>query len=360
VAVDSQAVALDAHRRLRELADLVVPLALRAVADARVADALAAGALPVAQLAAATGTQADALARVLRALVARGAFAEPEPDVFALNPVAELLLGEHPLSLRDGYPLMESDLLAWSGLGHALRTGRPAFDHAHGCGYYDHLAGDDALRARFDRSVEAQNRLMLRAMLPAYDWASSGTIVDVAGGTGVFLAGLLAARPALSGVLFDLPHVVRDAPPVLAAAGVAERAQIVGGSFFEELPAGADTYVLKTVLHDWGDDDAARILGVLARAMTPSSRAVVIEALLPAGDAFHLGKLLDVNSLVLVGGPDRDEPQLCALLTAAGLATRAVTHTPTLGVIEVALAGDGAQVNAGSAGSPSRSAPRAA
>lgn len=324
----------DVAARLGELADFVVPLALRAICDLNVADLLCDGPRSVEQLARATGAHAASLQRVLRALASREIFVERPAGTFGLTPMSEFLRSDNALSLRDGYPLMAADLVAWGHLGYALRTGGCAFEHVHGRTYYDHLAADDELRVRFDRSVDAQNRIMLRALVPAYDWSGCGTIVDVAGGTGAFLAGLLKHHRALRGVLFDLPHVVRDAPPVLARAGVAERCRIEPGSFFETLPGGEDTYLLKTVLHDWDDEHAQRILSGVVAAMGPDSRVLVLEALLPAGDAFHMGKLLDVNSMVLVAGPDRGEEQLVALLAGAGLVTRRVIGTSTLALLE--------------------------
>ena len=139
-------------------------------------------------------------------------------------------------------------------------------------------------------------------------------------------------------VLFDLEHVVAQAPRVLEAAGVADRCRIVAGSFFDGVPAGGDTYVLKTVLHDWDDERALTLLGHVREALPAHGRVLVLEALLPPGDAFHMGKLLDLNSLVLVAGPDRDEDALVALLARAGLAVRHVVHTTTLGVIEAGRA----------------------
>jgi O-methyltransferase domain len=333
---DAEDAAYATLARMWELADLTLPLTLRAICELGVADELRAGPRPAAALATATGAHAGALARALRALASRGVLAEVAPDVFALAPAGEPLRSDHPLSLRHAYALIAADLHAWAHADHAIRTGRSAFEHVHGRPYYDHLAGDDAARERFDRSVEAQSRLMARALASAYDWAGCGPIVDLAAGTGAFLAELLARHPALEGVVVDLPHVVADAPATLARAGVAERCRAVAGDVFSHVPAGHDTYLLKTVLHDWDDAHALRILRAVAAAMRADSRLLVLEALLPSGDAFHHGKLLDVNSLVLVAGPDRDADALVALLADAGLACRRVVRTATLALFEAA------------------------
>jgi hypothetical protein len=317
------------------LADYVVPLALRAVCELRVADHLAAGPRPVEELAAATGAHAPSLRRALRALACKGIFTEVSPGRFGLTPMAQLLRGDHPLSVRDAYPLLPADLAAWSRVDHTLRTGQAAFPHAHGVAYYDHLATDPDASARFDRSVHAQNRLVLRTLLSAYDWAGCGTIVDVAAGNGAFLAGLLARFRSLRGVVFDLPHVVAGAPAVLESAGVAERCVIVPGNVFDTVPAGGDTYLLKTILHDWDDERAGAILRGIAGVMPSRGKLIVLEALLPDGDQFHIGKLLDLHSLVTVAGPDRGLAELESLFTAADLALSRVVHTPSLAIMEV-------------------------
>ena len=320
--------------RLQRLADHVVPLTVRAIAQAGIADLLKDGPRPVEELAAASGTHAPSLCRALRALAASGIFTEVDRGCFGLTPMAQLLRSDHPLSMRDLYPLMDADLLAWAHVDHTIATGEAAFPHVHGQQYYDFLATHPEHAARFDRAVETQARLVLRTLLGVYDWARCGTIVDVAAGTGVFLAGLLRRYRQLRGVVFDLPHVVARAPAVLAAAGVTERCAVVAGSFFDAVPAGGDTYLLKTILHDWDDEHALRILRAIHRSMAPGSRLLVLEALLPPGDEFHPGKLIDLHSLVLVRGEERDRDQLARLVTSGGFEVVAVTTTNHLSVLE--------------------------
>jgi predicted O-methyltransferase YrrM len=321
--------------RFQDIADYVIPLMLRAVCDLRIADLLCEGARSVDDLAAKTGTQPGPLYRVLRALAARGVFDEVSYSEFALTPMAEFLRADHPLSLRDGYPLLPADLQAWALAEWSLRTGKSAFEQVHGEPYYAYLIHHRDYRESFIRSCEAQNRVVLRSLAPAYGWSQCGTIVDVGGGNGAFIAGLLARNPAMRGVLFDLPHVVANASAVLNAAGVADRCTVVAGDFFEAMAQGYDTYLLKTILHDWSDERAAVLLRSLVQAMRPDSRLLVLEALIAPGNEFHLGKLLDVNSLVLAGGIDRTEEELERLLAAAGLElTRSIPTTSTLAILE--------------------------
>ncbi|NLU78274.1 methyltransferase [Micromonospora sp. HNM0581] len=325
---------LTAVMRLGELGDQITPFALRAACDLRVADLLANGPRTVAELAEAAGAHAGALLRLLRALAARGVFTEVADATFALTPLAEPLRGDHPMSLRDSFTLLESDVRAWGAMGHTLLTGEPAFSHVHGQDYWTYLADHPQESNRVDDWMRSVNRLHLRTVLGAYPWRRFGTLVDVGGGTGGFLAGLLARFPAVRGVLFDLPHVVSGAAPVLAAAGVADRCDVVPGDVFDAVPVGGDGYLLKTVLPGFDDDDVVRILRNVRDAMRPDSRLVLLEAVLPAGDTFDMAKLFDVHAMVLTGGAHRGAEQTGRLLEQVGLRLTQVVGTPTLTVLE--------------------------
>jgi len=320
--------------RVAELGDYVIPFAIRAVCDLGVADLLIDGPLPVSVLAAKTGSDPSALLRTLRALAARGIFSEVAPSEFALTPLAQPLRGDHPLSLRDAYPLLASDVAGWARFDHTLRTGAPAFDQVHGCSYWDHLAAHPEESERVDRWMSSVNRLHLRTVLSGHRWGGYSSVVDVGGGNGAFLAGLLARQPRLRGTLFDLPHVVAAAPARLAEAGVADRCAVVAGSFFDDpVPPGADAYVLKTVLPGFGDTDVARILANLRAAMRGDSVLLLLEAILPEGDAFDVAKLFDVHTMMLTGGAHRTRADTEALLAASGLRLATVTPTPTLTIL---------------------------
>lgn len=321
---------VEAIRRITEVGDFIVPFAIRVVCDLGVADHLADGPRSIDDLARATQSHAPSLYRVLRTLASRGIFEEVAPEQFALTPMAEFLLSAHPLSLRDAYPLLRADLEAWARADHAVQTGESAFELVHGGSYYDYLAAHPDYSRRVDRSVRAVNLLTGRSVIQARDWSDVGTLVDVGGGDGAFLALMLARYPAMRGTLFDRPHVVAQAPELLRRFSVEDRCTVVGGSFFEELPAGADAYLLKTILHDWPDDRALRLL---RNVRTTGGRLFVVEAIIPPGDAFDVAKLMDVHSLVLTQGPDRSRDRLDALLAAAGFAvtqTYPTTHAFTV------------------------------
>lgn len=287
------------------------------------------------ELAAVTGTHAPALQRALRALAGKGIFTEVEPGWFGLTPLAEPLRSDHPLSLRQAYPLLAADIQAWARFDHSIRTGQAAFEYVHGQGYWEYLAANPEDSSRFDGTQQAATRLELRTMLPAYDgWAALGSVVDVGGGNGAFLAGLLARFKAMRGVLFDLPHVVAGAPDVLVGAGVADRCEIVGGSFFETVPAGSDVYLLKRVLYHWDDEQATTLLRAVRAAMRPDSRLLLFEPLAQPGNDFNAGKLYDLILLVMAGAGARSQDQIKDLLASANLRVTRVVPTFIVPIIE--------------------------
>lgn len=319
--------------RLTELADYFVPFTIRAIAELRVADELIDGPRSVEELAEATGTHAPSLHRALRALACKGIFTEVETGTFGLTPLAELLRGDHPLSLRDAYHLMPADVAAWARFDHSLCTGEPAFDRVHGQSLWEWLADHPEDSARFDRGMQAMTRPELRAVSSAYDWGSLRTVADVGGGNGAFLAGLLARHPSLHGILFDLPHVVGGADGVLADAGVEERCEVVPGSFFDEVPKGADAYVLKRIVYGWDDDRAVRLLRTVRSAMAPESRVLLLEPVVDH-DQSEFGRILDVVMLAVDGGRSRTEEELRELMAAAGLELARVVPTMMFPIVE--------------------------
>jgi hypothetical protein len=321
--------------RLAELADYVLPFAIRAVCALRVADHLVDGPLPVTDLAAGCDADPGALQRVLRALAGKGIFTESEPGVFGLTPLAQPLRSDHPISLRDAYPFLVGDLQAWARFDYTVRTGRSAFEYVHGMGYWDYMADHPEDSKRFDASQAAGTRMELRTLLSAYDsWTELTSVVDVGGGNGMFLTGLLARFRHMHGTLFDQPHVVANAPDVLREAGLTDRCTVVGGSVFDEVPPGADAYLMKRFLWSWPDDRADKMLSRVRAAMREDSRLLLHEPVVYPGDGAEVGKIYDLILLAMGGGCARSEEQLRVLLEGAGLRITRVMPTPMFPLTE--------------------------
>ena len=312
--------------RLAQLGDYVVAFAIRAVCELGVADHFGGGSRSVEQLAASVGAHPGALYRLLRTLAFKGLFSETGPGWYELTPMGHLLRSDHPLSMRAALPLLAPDLDAWAHLDHSIRTGGAAFEHVSGMSYYRYLRTHPLMSRRVDSSIESVNRVVTRTLVRACDWSRYGTLADIGGGNGSFLAGVLARHRDLHAILFDLPHVTEHAGEVLREAGVAERCEIIAGDYFAGVPQ-ADAYVLKTVLHDWDDSRAIAILRNIVAVMPKDGRVLLLEALLSPDNAFDVGKLMDINSLVLAGGPDRRVEDYESLLQSAGLELLEVRRT---------------------------------
>jgi hypothetical protein len=325
---------ITSYVRLTELADYIVPFAIRVACDLGIADHLVDGPRPVSDLATLTGSHEDSLRRVLRALACRGIFTEEPIDHFGLTDLAEPLRSDHPLSLREAYPLLAGDVMAWARFDHSVRTGEPAFDRAHGKGYWQYMADNPEEHRRFNASQQAATRLELRTLLPAYEWGQLRTVVDVGGGNGAFLAGILARFPKLTGTVFDLPEVVAQAPDVLAAAGVAARCTTAGGSFFESVPAGADAYLIKRILYGWDDERAAALLRTIRTGMHTDSRLLVLEPVLQPGNEFDVGKPYDLLLFAMAGGRVRSAEEISRLLEKADLRLNRIIPTMMLPIVE--------------------------
>ncbi|MET0283665.1 MAG: methyltransferase [Polyangiales bacterium] len=287
--------------------------ALVAAAELGVADALAQGPRTVAQLARELEVDEDSLARLLRALSAHGVFVE-RAGSYAQNALSRHLRSDVPDSLRAyllflGHPKHRAQ---WSALAQRVRGGRSERP------FFDALRADRELGAVFDEGMSSLSRLGSRAT-EVYDFARFTTIVDVGGGRGENLLGVLRGAPASRGVLFDLPEVI-------AHALAHERMQVEGGSFFERVPEGGDAYVLKHILHDWADEHALAILRNVRRAMPPHGTLVLLESVVPTGAEPHLAKLIDLEMMV-IDGKERSEPEWRTLLQRAGFTLEQIIET---------------------------------
>jgi SAM-dependent methyltransferase len=307
------------------LSDLETPWCLRVAATLRIADRLAEGPREVGELAAAAGCDAGSLARVLRRLVGRGVFAEPAPGRFALNEAAGALREGAARGFLDLDGIGGRMAGAWATLLTAVRTGRPAYHEAFGRPFWEDLAAHPEVAASFDALMgPAGHGVPDAEVLLGGDWAAVRHVVDVGGGTGALLAEVLRAHPGVRGTLVDLPRTVARAGETFRRAGVSERVELVGRSFFEALPAGADVYLLKNVLADWPDEEAAALLRRCAEAARPAGRVVVLGGVSPEEAAAP-----ELLMLVLVGGKARTLAELGALAGEAGLAVSAAGRLPS-------------------------------
>lgn len=313
--------------------------ALWAAARLGLADQLAAGPRTRDELAAATGTLPLPLYRVLRALAGLGIFQELPDGRLANTPASELLRSGVPGSIRD-YVIFVGEpwhLAAHGEILHALRTGEPSVDRVVGKNIWEFFASDAEAGRRFHAGMASLIGGEADLVRDGYDFADVRTLVDVGGGHGALLGAVLAGHPRVRGILFDQPAVVEGARDTFERLGVRERVRIEGGDFFQAVPRG-DAYLLSHIVHDWDDERVIAILRSIRRAAEPGARLLLVESVIPPGNTFHVGKLLDLEMLLLPGGIERTEAEYAALLRAGGFHLRRVLPLPSPSSIVEAVA----------------------
>jgi hypothetical protein len=289
------------------------------VARLRIADHLRDGPRTARALAQLTDSDPDALYRVLRTLASIGVFAEEGPDLFRLTAMGDWLRSDVPGSVRIAAEVVGEDWMwrPWGALAHTVRTGETAFDALYGQDTWTWFGGHPDAARLFDSLMDEITLADAEAIVASFDFGAHRTIVDVAGGRGVLLAEILRHTPGARGILFNVPAVIESArltvPPALE-----DRIELASGDFFRAVPAGADLYILKNILHDWADGDATRILVVCRKAMAPQARLLIIEHIVCAPNERCAGKVGDVQMMVRTGGRNRSIAELTKLLTAAG------------------------------------------
>lgn len=312
-----------------------------AAAKLDLADHLADGPKSADELAGPTETHAPSLHRLLRTLASLGVLTSAGDGRFALTPLGEALGKDAPGSAK-------SSVLTFAGptfvsgfeeIMHSLRTGGTGFEAAFGMPVFDYFAQHQDEASLFSETMVGMNGGEALAVAAAYDFSGFETIVDVGGATGNMLAAILSRHDRSRGILFDMPHVVADAPALLEREGIADRVTIESGSFFESVPAGADAYVLSHIIHDWSEDQCLAILANCRKVMKPDSRLLIVECVIGPGDAPDFGKILDIVMLVMPGGLERTAAEYDELLSKAGFRmTRVVPTESPVSIVEAVLA----------------------
>jgi hypothetical protein len=305
------------------------------------ADHLAKGPKSADELAGPTQTHTLSLYRLMRTLASLCIFTEDATHRFALTPLGEALKTGAPGSARASILTLASEWMSrgWDQLLYSVQTGKGGFEKSLGMPFFDWLAKNPIEASMFSETMIGIHGAEPPAVAGVYDFSGFTTVVDVGGATGNLLTTILGRYPGLRGILYDLAHVVRDAPALIQARGLSDRITIESGSFFEGVPGGGDAYLLSHIIHDWTEDQCLTILGHCRRAMNADSRLLIIEMVLPVGDAPHPGKILDMMMLVGPGGQERTEQEYGNLLRKAGLRlTRVVPTESPVSVVEAALA----------------------
>ncbi len=286
----------------------------------RIPDLLTHGPRTADDLAAQVGANGDRLYRALRALAAVGVLEEHDERSFALTPTSELLRADHPESLRPMAIFFGGvSYRTWSELLYGVMSGETPAERVLGMPGFDYLRKDTEAGEAFDATMTAISRRHVASIVESYDFSSALTVVDVGGGQGMLLAGILKANPHLHGILFDQPNVIAAAERTFEDAGVADRCELVGGDFFRAVPPGGDLYMLRSIIHDWDDMPATTILTNCERAMAENGKVLVMESVVDAGAQSIAAKMLDVQMLVMTGGRERTVEEFRRIYSEAGL-----------------------------------------
>ncbi|GAB2721425.1 methyltransferase [Kitasatospora kifunensis] len=301
-----------------------------------VPDLLDEKALTAEELATATGAHPGFLLRLLRAAATAGLLTLDDQGRFALTALGGMYRTDAPLQAAplDAMHAAPAVWQAWGALEQSVRTGKPAFGLVHGTGLFDRLQTDPELAAVFHSAMGAGSAVQLPAITNGFDFSAFQHVTDVGGGNGTHLAAILAANPHLRGTVFDTADGVLDAPAVLAQAGVDDRCATQAGSFFDTVPAGADAYLLKNILHDWDDDSSKKILDNCRAAMGANGRVVVFTSVIAEGRAHEdpleaLGAaIFDIEMMVVTTGRERTLTEFEQLFAASGLKLAKVTPLP--------------------------------
>lgn len=301
---------------------------ITAVADLRVADALAAGPLPIEALAGKVGADPDALGRLLRALISQGIFAQRDDGRYELTPLAESLRSDAPVSMAPMARFIgaRQHREHWSLLTEAIKTGASVVPGLRGKDFFGYLSDEPEFGQIFNDAMTGLSGLSIGPVVEAYDFTRFATIVDVAGGHGRLLGAILASAPDAQGVLYDLPEVIAGAPALLRETH-AERVRLAEGSFFDSVPTGADAYILKHIIHDWDDDASVRILRNVRSAAPAGAALLLVETVIPEDDSPSMAKWTDMEMLIANNGRERTAGEYRRLFEAAGFEMVGVIDT---------------------------------
>lgn len=321
---------------------------LCAVAELGIPDVIGAGSKSAGEVASAIGGHEPWVLRLLNAAASLGVFAFNSggdgdgqgEGRFSNTPLGDALRSDNPTSVRALGVVANQPwhFGAWGDLVGGVRSGEVPFERVHGTTFFEYLRANPDANEKFSAWMTQTSNVANTAILALYDFSTARTIVDVGGGQGALLAAVLSQAPQARGILYDMPEVVADPSP-LEAASVLDRCEIVGGDFFESVPGGGDVIMLKTVLHDWDDEDCVRILGRCREAVEAGSKLLVIEMVLPDDLSPHPGFMMDINMMVLNhGGRERTSAEYGALLEEAGYTQERTIPTPSPASIVEAIA----------------------
>ncbi len=315
----------------------VVAQSISVAAELGIADLLANQPQTTAQLAVATASDASLLYRVLRFLASVGMFRiDADADgAWSLTPLATLLRSDVPGSMRAAARMMGRMSATYPYMTENVRTGKCAYGLAFGKPIFEDLPNKPEDAAIFDEAMNSFHGGETEAVLNAYSCDGITTLADIGCGAGAVMIATLQRYPAMRGILFDMAHVLERTAGIIRASGVESRCELRSGSFFDSIPAGADAYTMRHIIHDWHDELCVKILSNVRKVIPASGRLLIIETVVPEGNDPSPSKLYDMIMMIVPNGMERTESRFRHILTASGFALSSITPTQSpVSVIE--------------------------
>jgi hypothetical protein len=334
---ETPATAQSTDRTLRELTDLITPMSIRVAVTLRIPQKISRGGLTAEALAADTNTDPDVLERVLLHLVGVGVLTRDDGGLFRLTRIGDQLLVENDMAVNPDFLDLNTVVgraeLSFVRLPDVVRSGDIVAYTAHyGTSFWDDLGKEPSSAVHFDQVMADGMKKRVRAIAESYDWAALGSVVDVGGGNGTLLAGLLRAHPSLRGTVID-----RDADPATRTfrdAGLSDRARALSGSFLEPLPRGAGGYVVSRIQSDWNDAHVRTILRHCADAAGAGGKVIVVDEF-AAEEGVRTDSETDLRMLMYYGGKERTMEQVRELAAAVGLSVSSLRRAADWSMMEL-------------------------
>jgi hypothetical protein len=314
--------------------------AVRVAAELDIAGILEKEMLSIEQLAERTGSDPQALFRMMRALSSEGIFKRTKDGLYRNTKLSKILT-DGKGSLR--YTLMQHlGTLNWTvfnDLSFSIKTGKSPFTKVYGMKIYDYLSQHPDESALFDHSMTNLSEISIEPILSAIDFSKYAVIADIGGGEGLLLSSILYKNKNSRGILFDLPEGLNHPAIIFEKFGVTDRVQVIPGSFFDTAPSGADVYILKNIIHNWSFEESVKILNNIRNVMPPHGRILILEAILDDQNHASLGKLIDLQMMVFMeDGKERTLKEFDAILQHAGLKINRVIPTiAPISIIEASI-----------------------
>jgi ubiquinone/menaquinone biosynthesis C-methylase UbiE len=300
--------------------------ALRAATELGIADLLKEGPKTIDELAKLSGSVEGPLYRVMRGLASHGIFKESKNKMFSINPLAKSLQKEE-LKYFIEFSLSAMQFNISVEMIHSVKTGRNSTELFIKNGVFEHIGQSQEINNLYNKAMTSTSKMQVSAILPCFEFGKFRHIIDIAGGQGFLLSSILNRYKTIKGTVFELPQVINNAQQLIGDSEKSGKIEFVTGNFFESIPAGGDLYLLKNILHNWNDEDSAKILQNIRKVLPPNGRLLIIEMIVGYDNNSSWAKMMDLYMMIGLNGRERTREEYQALLEKAGYKNESIKRT---------------------------------